>query len=156
NAFRSAVWRSDFEAQRQLAAQPEFSRLRSYTADFLGRQLHNRGETQKALELFLAIQQRYPDDFWINHTLAWCYYTMTPPWLDQAIRYYTAAVALRPRSAGARTNLGIALSASGSRDEAIACYRKAIELDPKYASAHNSLGNEFRKQGKFEAALDYF
>jgi tetratricopeptide (TPR) repeat protein/serine/threonine protein kinase len=153
NAFRSAVWRGDVETQRQLAAQPEFSRLRPYTAAFLGRQFHNRGETSKALELFLAIQQRYPADFWINSTLAWCYRSMNPPRLDQAIRYYTAAVVLRPRSRGLRVSLGESLSASGSHDEAIAVYRKAIELDPKYAVAYSWLGYALGRQGKLDEAI---
>src|SRR5262249_7552366 len=124
-----------------------------YTAAFLGEQFHNRGETSKALELFLAVQQRYPDDFWINHTLALCYRTMTPPRLDQAIRYHTAAVALRPRSPVARCNLGISLSASGSRDEAIASYRKAIELDPKNAGVDYYLGLELAEQKKLDEAI---
>jgi tetratricopeptide (TPR) repeat protein/serine/threonine protein kinase len=156
NALRTAVWRGDFAAQRQLAAQPEFARLRPYTAAFLGRQFHNRGETAKALELFLAVQQRHPDDYWINHTLGWCYATMQPPRLDQAIRFKTATVALRPRSSAARVNLGVTLWESGAHDEAIACYRKAIELNPKNFDAHNNLGNTFSERGKFEAALDCY
>src|SRR5262249_29550851 len=140
NALRTAVWRGDVEAQRRLAAQPEFLRLRPYTAAFLGRQFYNRGETSKALELFLAVQQRYPDDHWINETLAWCYHTMTPPRMDQAARFGTTAVALRPRSARTRANLGLSLQGSGLHNEAIACFRKAIELDPNYVGAHNGLG----------------
>jgi tetratricopeptide (TPR) repeat protein/serine/threonine protein kinase len=156
NAFRSAVWRGDFEAQRQLAAQPEFMRLRPYTAAFLGRQFHNRGETPKALELFLAIQQRYPDDFWINDTLAWCYETMRPPRLDQAIRYRTAAVALRPRSPVERYNLGVFLSVSGSYDEAIAAYREAIRLKKDYTAAHDNLGFALLNKGRLDEAIAEF
>ena len=50
-------------------------------------------------------------------------------------------VRLKPGSALAHANLGIALKDKGQVDEAIACYRKAIELDPKFARAHNNLGN---------------
>jgi serine/threonine protein kinase/Flp pilus assembly protein TadD len=153
SAFRGAVWRGDVEAQRQLAAQPEFLRLRPYTAAFLGRQFHNRGETSKALELFLAVQQHYPDDFWINVTLAWCYRTMTPPRLDQTIRYETAAVALRPRSPGARYNLAVSLSDSGSYDEAIAAYREAIRLKKDYPEAHMNLGILLWNNGQVDDAI---
>src|SRR5205085_5681618 len=131
NAFRSAVRRGDFKAQRQLAARPEFARLRPATAAFLGRQFHHRGETEQALELLMTVQQRHSDDFWINEELGVTYRTTNPPRLDQAIRYFTAAVALRPRSAGARVNLGGTLGRAGAYDEAIAAYRKAIELNPK-------------------------
>jgi tetratricopeptide (TPR) repeat protein len=156
SAFRSAVWRGDLEAQRQLAAKPEFARLRPSTTCFLGRQLHNRGETSKALELLLAVQQGYPDDFWINTFLGWCYQTMKPPRLDQAIRYQTVAVALRPRSPVARVSLGSALSDSGSLDEAVAETREAIRLKPAFALAHNNLGVALDRQGKTDEAIESY
>ena len=53
----------------------------------------------------------------------------------------TISETLRPDSAEARYNLGIALKGQGKLDEAAACYRQALELKPDFAEAHNNLGN---------------
>ncbi len=69
------------------------------------------------------------------------------------MRFLTAAVALRPESAGAYGNLGAALMNKGQVDEAIACYQKAIELDPKYAMAHTNLGFALTRKGQVDEAI---
>ena len=51
----------------------------------------------------------------------------------EAVRFLTAAVALRPRSPGAHLNLGNALHGSGAYDEAVA---KAAAVRP--AAGHNA------------------
>ena len=75
---------------------------------------------------------------------------------EGAVRFYTAAVASHPSSAGAHNNLGNALSAQKKPDEAIACYRKAIELDPKFVGAYRNLGLALRDQGKLDEAIAAF
>ena len=59
-----------------------------------------------------------------------------PPQLEEAIRFLTVAVALRPDSPGVRYNLGNALFGAERLDEAKAAYRQAIGLKPDYAMAH--------------------
>ena len=49
--------------------------------------------------------------------------------VDDAIRYFTAARALRPDAAIASSSLGTALSGKGAYREAVAALRKAIELE---------------------------
>src|SRR5262249_9587822 len=56
-------------------------------------------------------QERRPDDFWSNHELALYLQSSRPPRWEEAVRYYSIAVSLRPRSPGARLNLGKPLSA---------------------------------------------
>jgi tetratricopeptide (TPR) repeat protein len=81
---------------------------------------------------------------------------VTPPEYSQAVRFLTAAVALRPDSPGANLNLGNALKDKGQVDAAMACYQKAIQLDPKYATPHNNLGTALADKGKVEEAIACF
>ena len=73
---------------------------------------------------------RSPGDFRINQSLALCPERLQPPRLDEAIRYYSASVALRPQSAGARFNLAMALERKGLLDDAIAEYQESTRLEP--------------------------
>jgi superkiller protein 3 len=106
-----------------------------------------------AAKLLRRAQRKHPDDFWVNEHLGLLLQEVTPPNLDEAVRFLTAAVALRPDSPGAHLNLGCALKAKGQFDEAIACDRKAVALDPKYVAAHNNLGNGLACKGQFDEAI---
>ena len=107
----------------------------------------------EAAKLLREAQRRYPADFWVNQNLGDVLQRVTPPERDEAVRFLTAAVALRPESPGVHLNLGFALTHKGQVDEAFACYQKAIELDPKYAAAHSSLGAALREKGQVDAAI---
>ena len=60
--------------------------------------------------------------------------------LEEAVRHCTAAIALRPDSAGLHLNLGFALNEQGKHEEAIVQYREALRIQPEYSMAHNNLG----------------
>jgi serine/threonine-protein kinase len=105
-----------------------------------------------AAGLLRRAQQRFPADFWVNHGLGMALRAL-PGEGEEAVRYLTAAVALRPDSPGVHLNLGNALKANGQLEEAIACYRQAIELDPKYAAANYSLGLALNARGQLEEAV---
>jgi serine/threonine-protein kinase len=107
----------------------------------------------EAVKLRRRAQRHYPADFWVNEHLGILVQKLTPAERDEAVRFLTVAVALRPDSPGARYNLGLALKATGQVGEAIACYQKAIELDRKYAAAHHSLGAARYDQGRVDDAI---
>src|SRR5262245_10941944 len=94
-----------------------------------------------AMQLLRRAWRQYPADFWVNEHLGLLLWETEPQRWEEAVRYLTAAVALRSDVLGAHFNLGIVLKGGGQLDEAIACYRKAVELGPKYAPAHNNLGS---------------
>ena len=52
---------------------------------------------------------------------------------EEAVRYLSAAVAIRPRSVVAHNDLGAALNNQGKLDEAMAECREAIRLKHDYA-----------------------
>ncbi len=87
-----------------------------------------------ATVLLLRAQQQYPADFWVNLKPGAVLQKVIPPEREEAVRFLTAALALRPQSPGPHSNLDTALADNGQLDEAIACYRKAIKLDPSPCS----------------------
>src|SRR5207247_2016203 len=106
----------------------------------LGEALREAGASEAAVALLRRAQQWHPGDFWLNHELAFTLMYSQPPRPREAVRFYTAALALRPRSPGTHLNLGVALSDMGDYAGAIAAFREALRLKPDYAAAHNNLG----------------
>jgi serine/threonine-protein kinase len=113
-------------------------------------------EPAEAAKLLRRAQAHYPADFWVNNDLGWALLKVTPPQYDEAVRFLTAAVALRPESPGALLNLGSALDEKGQVDEAIACFKRAITLDPVYAAAHDSLGTALMHKGRVNDAIECY
>jgi eukaryotic-like serine/threonine-protein kinase len=108
---------------------------------------------QLAVNLLRRAQHEYPGDFWINHDLGTALRRLSPPKADEAVRYLSVAVALRPENAGVRVNLGAALEAAGQWDEALASYRKAIEIEPDYGVAYCNIGNVLRSKRELDEAI---
>jgi tetratricopeptide (TPR) repeat protein len=116
-------------------------------------QAQDVGLAARAVGLLREGQRRYPGDFWVNHQLAFLLMEGKPSQPEEAIRFYTAALALRPQSPGVYLNLGNALRAKGRLEEAEAADRKAIELKPDYTAAHNNLGNALYEKGQLDEAI---
>jgi tetratricopeptide (TPR) repeat protein len=103
------------------------------------------------LRLLREAQDVYPGDFWIQFDLG--YVLSKQKDYEGAIRFYTAAVAIRPNSVAAHNNLGNALQSQKKPDEAIRHYRKAIEIDPNFAAGYYNLGNALHRQKKLDEAI---
>ena len=71
------------------------------------------------------------------------------PTLEE-MREYAAA---NPHEAGARSNYGAALKASGDLPAAIAEFEAALSLDPTYARAYNNYGNAKQALGEYHDAI---
>ncbi len=159
-AFREAREQPDPARRRaaleRLAAADDVGKLPARTLSRLATRLKNMGALESAVTLLRRAQQRYPDDFSVNHQLGMTLQRLTPPDRAAAVRFLTAAVALRPDSPGARINLGTALTDEGQVEEAIACFRRALALDPKYAAAHGGLGNALGRKGQADGAIACF
>ena len=59
--------------------------------------------------------------------------------MDDAVKSYEKALALKPDYDKAHSNLGNAFKALGQLDAAVKCYEKALAINPDYAEAHNNL-----------------
>jgi tetratricopeptide (TPR) repeat protein len=106
------------------------------------------------LALFRRIQSAYPADLWANLELAVELSENHQP--AEAVRYYTAGLALRPKNPGIHLNRGNALLAAGEVDEAARDFRNALALAPRYGAAHQSLGHVFSARGQVDRAVDEY
>ncbi len=113
---RSAIAAGDWQALDRLLT-PEQAVQRTP-----GRLLRLVGQipvqaTAIKIALLRRIQIAHPSDFWATHSLGSAFQQTFD--FDEALRYLTAAVALRPRSPAAQFQLGIALRDKRRFDEAI-------------------------------------
>jgi tetratricopeptide (TPR) repeat protein len=141
--------------QAALAALAESADVAQLPARALTR-LARHLPPSRAVLLLRRAQRHYPADFWVNHDLGVALLRAEPPFLEEGVRFLTAAATVRPDSAGALLNLGNGLRDNGRIDEAIACYQKAIDLDPKFALAHNNLGHALQAKGQVDEAIACF
>jgi tetratricopeptide (TPR) repeat protein len=148
-------------ARREPAAAKRQAALEALLASADFRNLPARSLTRLAVHLrppqaaaaLRRAWQQYPADFWVNLELGVELTKVTPPEWNEAVRFLTAAVALRPEAPGVYSNLAAALAGTGQVDEAIACFHKAIELDPKLALAHDGLGHALLARGQLDEAI---
>jgi serine/threonine-protein kinase len=149
--LRDAFGRRDKKTLQELARGPEGAAQPPATVVLLGAVLEGLGERRLAAEMLRSAQQRHPDDFWVNHQLGWCLVALKPA--GAAVRYYQAAVALRPDNPAAHLNLGVALFQQGDPAGAAAEFRTALELQPDNAKAHNGLGAALYDLGNLPGAV---
>jgi Flp pilus assembly protein TadD len=153
---RSAREKNDRLAMEKLAREVDIAEEPPEALFVLARGLIQRGADAAALALLRRAQQAFPGDFWINHDLGIALIECQPPQPEEAIRFLSVAVALRPDSPGVRKNLGIALARAERRDEAVVAYRQAITLKADFSMAHNSLGLVLGEQGHLDEAITAF
>jgi eukaryotic-like serine/threonine-protein kinase len=106
-------------------ADPRFWPVQTIT--LMASSLLDADEPAAAAEFLDRVQAQYPDDVWINHILGTCLEKVQPPRTDEAIRFYTAARALRPETAH---DLAHALNRRGRGDEALAVFQDLTNRQP--------------------------
>jgi serine/threonine-protein kinase len=144
--------RADGEGGRRLAALALRTALPVPRAVRLARVLAGLKLFNEAVAVLEKSRLAHPKDFWVYFALGRICSTAMPPRTAEAVRYYTAAVAVSPHSAAAHNNLGIALQAQNRLADAEAEFREAIRGRDKYPKAHNNLGNVLKAQGRLAEA----
>jgi serine/threonine protein kinase len=157
NRCREALLSDDRHALEQLAAMVPIRQVPPPTLWLLGMTLQELGARDNAMALLRRAQHEYPDDEWLNDTLGWFSTTkFDPPRYDDALRFYTAALALHPRLARHHAAVAGALLGKGAAEEAWVEFTKAIELDPKNPSLWITRGNALARSGQHaKAVLDF-
>ena len=98
NRLRDAVMQANGPALAALAAAAPIPKLRPGSLFLLGNALIHAGDRQSAFAVLRKAQSEYPADPMLNETLGWLYsQTAQPGHNDEAVRFYSAALAVRPQ-----------------------------------------------------------
>jgi serine/threonine-protein kinase len=153
NRLRTLVERPDLrkqgEALRALTRDRQVAELPPASLLQLASALKEAGDPSATVSLLESAAQRYPDDVWINYHLAQVL-AEQPERREEAVRYYTAARALRPESAH---NLGHLLDQMGRGEDAIATFRALMKVRPSEARNIGCLGTILLGQHRREEGL---
>jgi serine/threonine-protein kinase len=131
NRLRALLAADDLKAQaaklRALAHEPRAGELPAGTAVLLAWGLEAVRDRKTAVSLLRKAADRHPGDVWVNFALAKALDRIRPPVREEALRYYTAARALRPEMAH---DLAHMLDAIGRADQAEAIFRGDVARRP--------------------------
>jgi eukaryotic-like serine/threonine-protein kinase len=108
-------------------------------------------ESPIRLDLARRVQFAYPGDYWANHELGTALVRVRKS--AEAIRYFTAALALRPDNPGVLVTRAGVLYGVGELEAASADLQRAIAVAPRYAAAYELLGNVLCDQKKLNEAI---
>ncbi len=148
---QQAIQASDWKAFEQVVEEAATVRQPPSLLLRLARQTPS--DSPIRFKVMHRIRQAYPGNFWANHHLANSLQYRQSPQSEEAIRYYTAALALRPGNPAECVNLGNALRDRGDLDGAIRAYREALDGHSDYAAAHERLGLALEKKGLLDEAI---
>jgi protein O-mannosyl-transferase len=125
---------------------------RGYTN--LGKAYFEKGQYEKALEMFERVVALRPSNFEAYNNRGNAFNSIGQ--LNKAIADYDKAIALNPSNFKAYNNRGNIFNSIGRLDEAMADYDKAIALNPSDYNLYNNRGNIFNSIGQLDKAIaDY-
>ena len=99
-------------------------------------------------------QFAHPGDFWANYVLAEALSRARKN--DEAIRFFQAAIGIRPEIALAHNNLANCLRRQNRLDEAVEELQLAVRLDPATTTVRGNLGLTLATLGRHTEALEHF
>jgi eukaryotic-like serine/threonine-protein kinase len=104
------------------------------------------------IPMMLRYQQAHAGNFWVNLRLA-DILTSRQQYQD-AIRYYQAALAVRPNSMVVCNNMSTALVAIGRNEEAISHLRRAFGLESTNRVIRHNLASALGQNKQYDMAID--
>jgi tetratricopeptide (TPR) repeat protein len=123
--------------------------------------LYETEQWEQLMTLSRRIQRLRPGDYWINHFLAFRFVEKKPPQWEDAGRFYTAALALRPENPAIQNDLAWFLvtwprAEPRHFEEAIELAKKAVKSTPTAAIYWSTLGIAHSRATHWSEALAAF
>jgi tetratricopeptide (TPR) repeat protein len=112
--------------------------------------LYCTGQYREALRAASAGLRQHPRDAGLWNVGAAAAFALGL--VEDAERFWKAAVANQPDFAEAHYNLGVLNGERRNYEAAVECYTRAVALAPKYAAALNNLGNALKELGRLGEA----
>jgi tetratricopeptide (TPR) repeat protein len=155
--LRDAVKRVQLDRFKKIVESEDVAALPAPTVRLSAEILFALGDADRAAALLRqARERRYTGDFWITYRLAFfCAMKGQPAW-DDAVRYATASVALRPSCVEALRLLGYALAHRQDTEGAIAAFRQLLRVKKDDVHAHRQLGALFDRKGDLPEAASWY
>jgi tetratricopeptide (TPR) repeat protein len=141
------------DALMRLSAAPDVAKLSAPTAILLGKALTDVGRADAAEAILRSAADRNPGDVWVNYELA-STLERFPSAREEAVRYYTAARALRPETSHVLAHLFERLNRDA---EAEAVFRDLIARRPNDVKHPTCLGRflaDRRRSGDASPVLE--
>lgn len=156
--FRTSVRRAIHEENRdqltELGRSPKSSAQPAWFAVLFG-QLSSVPSDVRREKLLEAVRAE-PDNFRVLMTLGKLRPVNSRTGAAERIRWYQAALAIRPDHLEVLLALGAALHDDGQYAAAEACAQAILDRNPKHVFALNNQGNELLQLGQPERALEVF
>jgi serine/threonine protein kinase len=161
----SALERNDPVLVKDLMKRPEFAKVSSRRMSALADAMLNSGfqleHSDLVTDLLAAAYDRFPGEYWVNFQLA-SRGMLRGLKKDQdafrdSVRFLSAAVAARPRSAIARVALGMTLLDHDKHDpRGLSMLRSAAIVDPRNPWPHLMMGIQAMETDDYEQLLESF
>jgi eukaryotic-like serine/threonine-protein kinase len=110
--------------------------------------------SKERLPFLKRVQQAHPGDFWANMTLG-DVLELREKKPAEAVRYYQAAVSIRPRTGLGYFKLGSALSSMGRPEEAVEQFRQAVAVEPTSVFNQFWLADALVRLGRHDEAINH-
>ncbi len=143
---------ADLDALRPLAASAEFESAMPRTLAWLGTCFLRAQDLDAMNDVFLRALVLHPADFMLNFDYA--YHLDLSDRLEEAIRQYHRALALRPKNAGIWRRLGVALRKVGDEKGSVYTLDQSIRYQPQYAPTFVDLGLSRAAAGDARGAME--
>jgi serine/threonine-protein kinase len=151
--MRDAAGHGDIEGLAALADEVDVRTQRPSALIALAEHLGANGRRKAAVDLLRRAQWEHPEDFWLAFYQAFMQGDSDDPAvLEDTVRCYAMAVALRPHDVEAWSGYTKILSKKGQLDEALIAARRAAALEPNNSYAQMALDGALTNKGDLEGA----
>ena len=159
--FGTALEIRDAKALKDLLTTDSDRVLQWPTSRLYFAALYQLEQWEQVMTLTRQLHRQRPDDFWNNYMLASLHTNKEPREWEDAARFYTAALSLRPENAATQNQLAWLLvnwphAGKEHFEEAIDLAKKAVKATPTAGNYWGTLGMAHYRAGQWSDALVAF